>query len=59
MKRLSLALLVCLMMVVFTASGSAEAEHARLLYMGQASIRIVTAENKVIYIDPYAGDQYR
>ena len=58
MKQLSLALLVCLMMVVFTASGSAEAEHARLLYMGQASIRIVTAENKVIYIDPYAGDQY-
>ncbi|MBD5146262.1 MAG: hypothetical protein HDT21_10220 [Ruminococcus sp.] len=29
-----------------------------LLYMGQASIRIVTAENKVIYIDPYAGDFY-
>ena len=29
-----------------------------LLYMGQASIRIVTPENKVIYIDPYAGDAY-
>lgn len=29
-----------------------------LLYMGQASIRIVTPENKVIYIDPYAGEQY-
>lgn len=29
-----------------------------LLYMGQASIRIVTAEGKVIYIDPYAGDDY-
>ncbi len=29
-----------------------------LLYMGQASIRIVTPENKVIYIDPYAGDKY-
>lgn len=29
-----------------------------LLYMGQASIRIVTEENKVIYIDPYAGDTY-
>ena len=29
-----------------------------LLYMGQASIRIVTPENKVIYIDPYVGDAY-
>ena len=29
-----------------------------LLYMGQASIRIVTEDNKVIYIDPYAGDTY-
>lgn len=33
-------------------------EAATLLYMGQASIRIVTAEGKVIYIDPYAGDDY-
>ena len=33
-------------------------EAAILLYMGQASIRIVTAGNKVIYIDPYAGDSY-
>ena len=29
-----------------------------LIYQGQASIRIVTAEGKVIYIDPYAGDDY-
>ena len=29
-----------------------------LLYMGQASMRVVTPENKVIYIDPYAGDGY-
>ena len=29
-----------------------------LLYMGQASIRIVTETGKVIYIDPYAGSQY-
>ena len=26
-----------------------------LLYMGQASLRIVTESGKVIYIDPYAG----
>lgn len=31
---------------------------AVLMYQGQASIRIVTAEDKVIYIDPYAGDSY-
>lgn len=31
---------------------------AALLYQGQASIRIVTDEGKVIYIDPYAGDVY-
>lgn len=30
----------------------------RLLYLGQASLRIVTPENRVIYIDPYAGDAY-
>lgn len=30
----------------------------RLLYMGQASIRITTADGKVIYIDPYAGTGY-
>lgn len=33
-------------------------ERAVLLYQGQASIRIVTAEGKVIYIDPYAGEDY-
>lgn len=31
---------------------------AVLLYQGQASIRIVTDEGKVIYIDPYAGEGY-
>lgn len=35
-----------------------ETQSPKLLYMGQASMRIVTAENKVIYIDPYAGDDY-
>ena len=34
------------------------ADRAVLLYQGQASIRIVTAEGKVIYVDPYAGDGY-
>ncbi|MBP5406586.1 MBL fold metallo-hydrolase [bacterium] len=52
------------------ASGSAEQEtetekegtvknsKAKLLYMGHASLRITTAEGKVIYIDPFAGEGY-
>ena len=31
---------------------------SKLLYMGHASIRIVTGDDKVIYIDPYCGDGY-
>lgn len=34
------------------------AQPATLLYQGKASIRIVTAEGKIIYIDPYAGAGY-
>lgn len=30
----------------------------KLYYLGHASIRIVTSEGKVIYIDPYMGDDY-
>lgn len=29
---------------------------ARMLYLGHASLRITTPEGKVIYVDPYAGD---
>ena len=29
-----------------------------LYYQGHASVRITTAENKVIYVDPFAGDGY-
>lgn len=36
----------------------AASEDPVLLYMGHASIRIVTGEDKVIYIDPYAGEGY-
>ncbi len=31
---------------------------ATLLYQGHASVRIVTAEGKVIYIDPFMGEGY-
>lgn len=49
---LSLLLLGC---------GSAMAEESSpgtLLYQGHGSLRIVTGEGKVIYIDPYAGEGY-
>ena len=29
-----------------------------LLYQGHGSLRIVTSDKKVIYIDPYAGEGY-
>ena len=35
-----------------------ETRKDKLLYMGQASIRITTAEGKAIYIDPYVGSSY-
>lgn len=31
---------------------------ATLLYQGHGSFRVTTAEGKVIYVDPYAGDGY-
>lgn len=41
-----------------TAPADTASHAVRLLYMGQASIRILTEEGKVIYIDPYAGNDY-
>ena len=40
------------------APASESQDAATLLYQGHASIRITTAEGKVIYIDPYAGEGY-
>lgn len=54
-KKLYAALTVLLLLI---PAALAEEAAPTLLYMGQASIRIITAEGKVIYIDPYAGDQY-
>lgn len=31
--------------------------NAKLFYMGHGSVRITTAEGKVIYVDPFAGDK--
>lgn len=48
--------------LILLGCGAAAAEggegRARLLYQGHGSLRIVTAEGKVIYIDPYAGEGY-
>ncbi|MFR3237149.1 MAG: S-layer homology domain-containing protein [Acutalibacter sp.] len=52
LTRGDMAILVC------NSLGLGEANQARLLYQGQGSIRIVTPEGKVIYIDPYAGTGY-
>ena len=35
-----------------------DTKQAKLLYMGHGSIRITTAEDKVIYVDPFVGDGY-
>ena len=55
MRRI-IGLIIALLIVVLPALG--ESDSPTLLYMGQASLRIVTVEGKVIYIDPYAGDDY-
>ncbi len=48
--------------VLLLGCSSAAAEGAspenRLLYQGHGSLRIVTGEGKVIYVDPYAGEGY-
>lgn len=48
-----------------TDNSNADAENggddmgaAKLLYQGHASMRITTAEGKVIYVDPFAGEGY-
>ena len=39
-------------------ANSAQAPASRLLYLGHASLRIVTPEGKTIYIDPFAPGDY-
>ena len=52
MKKL--ILLLCAALLIPTAI----AEGAMLLYQGHGSLRITTADGKVIYVDPYAGEGY-
>lgn len=60
MKK-TLCRILSLTLILFgCASAMAEGTQGghRLLYQGHGSLRIVTAEGKVIYIDPYAGEGY-
>ena len=60
MKRTLCGILSLSMLLLGCGAVPAEGADSghRLLYQGHGSIRIVTAEGKVIYIDPYAGDGY-
>ena len=50
--------LLCAALLLCSAGALAEAPAPRLLYQGHGSLRITTAEGKVIYVDPYAGEGY-
>ncbi|MBO2515825.1 MAG: MBL fold metallo-hydrolase [Clostridiales bacterium] len=64
MKKIRLlcaALLAVSMFLCLSPAAPAQEEAAagnRILVQGHASLRITTAEGKVIYIDPYTGDGY-
>ena len=54
---LSLSLLLLGVVPGIAETPASESGH-QLLYQGHGSLRIVTREGKVIYIDPYAGEGY-
>ena len=61
MKKIYVSLLlstILILCVCLCASGENPESSARLLFQGHGSLRIVTKEGKVIYVDPYAGEGY-
>ena len=60
MKRTLSGILSLSMLLLGCGAAAAESAPSgnRLLYQGHGSLRIVTAEGKVIYVDPYAGEGY-
>ena len=60
MKRTLCGILSLSMLLIGCGAAAAEGAPSghRLLYQGHGSLRIVTAQGKVIYIDPYARDGY-
>ena len=57
MKRTLCGILSLSLLLIGCGSAMAEGT-GRILYQGHGSLRIVTGEGKVIYIDPYAGEGY-
>jgi len=57
MKKTLSGILSITLLLMGCGSAAAEAKNT-LLYQGHGSLRIVTNEGKVIYIDPYAGEGY-
>ena len=58
MKRTLSSILSLSLLLLGCGSAAAEGNSGTLLYQGHGSLRIVTGEGKVIYIDPYAGKGY-
>ena len=60
MKKTLCGILSLSMLLLGCGSAMAEspASGSRLLYQGHGSFRVVTPEEKVIYVDPYAGEGY-
>ena len=60
MKRTLCSFLSATLLLVICGAALAETVPSghRPLYQGHGSLRIVTADEKVIYIDPYAGEGY-
>ena len=60
MKKMFCGFLSLSLLLMGVGSASADTLPAghKLLYQGHGSLRIVTSEGKVIYIDPYAGEGY-
>ena len=49
---------LCGILSLFLLSSALAEPNNKILYQGHGSLRITTAEGKVIYVDPYAGEGY-
>ena len=53
-----LAMLLSLAVALPCMASEGSQKKDKIFYLGHASLRIITAEDKVIYVDPFAGDGY-
>ncbi|MDP5274105.1 MBL fold metallo-hydrolase [Chengkuizengella axinellae] len=61
MKSMSLLLVISSILTMLTGCNitvNSSKTLATLEYLGHSSVKIITAEGKVVYIDPWAGDNY-